>query len=91
MSSPGRHRGLQRFVLLLCALSLAACSTVDFDAPKTATYADIDTSDTSLGQGAGKIREERHPESGFFTLFAGNDALSARHSAICSGDGCRRY
>lgn len=62
---------------MLAAL-VAACSTVDFQAPREASYADVDTSDTRLGRNLGPLRRARAPQSGFYPLFVGVDALSAR-------------
>ncbi|EAQ97737.1 phospholipase D family protein [Congregibacter litoralis] len=67
-----------RLYLILVASLLAACSTVDFDQPKAASYANLDTSDTRLGRNLAPLREARHPESGFSPLSLGIDALSAR-------------
>jgi len=59
-------------------LLVSACATVDFDAPKSPSYANVDTSDTTLGRAAGAERKARHPQAGFYPLIAGIDALSAR-------------
>jgi putative cardiolipin synthase len=64
--------------LVFVALSLGACSTVDFDAPKAATYADIDTRDTTFARRLVELREKNHPDSGFFPLSTGVDALAGR-------------
>ncbi|WP_439108044.1 phospholipase D family protein [Congregibacter sp.] len=78
-----RRSGILRSAgFLLLTLVLSACSTVDFEAPRDASYADVDTSDTRLGRRLAPLREARHPESGFTPLFRGVDALSARLLAI---------
>jgi len=55
-------------------LLLNACATVDFDAPKTPSYAVTDTADTTLGQRATSFTGNRTGESGFVII---PDALSA--------------
>jgi len=66
------------WALPLLALLLGSCSSVDFDAPRTASFADVDTSATSLGRSLASVRHQRHPESGFYPLGKGIDALSER-------------
>ena len=60
-------------MVLLLSL-LAACATVDFDTPKTPSYAVTDTADTALGQRAAELTGDRMGESGFVII---PDALSA--------------
>ncbi len=69
---------MRKVLLIATALVLSACSTVDFEAPKTAGYADVDTSATTFGERLAPVRAARHPESGFYPLNTSVDALSAR-------------
>ncbi|WP_439101142.1 phospholipase D family protein [Congregibacter sp.] len=71
-------RSVVLFAVIFGATMLGACSTVDFEQPKEASYANLDTSDTRLGRALGPLREARHPQSGFAPLLPGVDALSAR-------------
>lgn len=63
---------------LACVALLSACASVDFDAPREPSFALTDTDDTQLGRNLGPEREARYPQSGFYPLFQGIDALSAR-------------
>jgi putative cardiolipin synthase len=64
--------------LLVCSMAVVGCASVDFDMPKTTTYAPTDTDDTNLGKQLDGIAEQYPGESGFFPLPDGMDALSAR-------------
>lgn len=69
---------MRTFALLLSAL-LAGCASIDFDHPRQASTAAVNTNDTSLGiasaaLAAGKPQEQ----SGFYPLRDGIDALTAR-------------
>jgi putative cardiolipin synthase len=66
--------------LLLTALIASGfgCSTVDFDAPKNASYAVTDTGDTYLGKYLSKYAGHPPNESGFYVVTDSIDALSIR-------------
>jgi putative cardiolipin synthase len=57
---------------------LSGCASVDFEAPKTASYALTDTDDTYYGKLLEGVEEQHPGEGGFFALGDGIDALSAR-------------
>ncbi len=64
------------FIAVIAALS--GCASVDFDAPKTATYALTDTGDTFWGELI-EGRAEAHPgKAGFYPVADGIDALALR-------------
>ncbi len=69
---------LARGVVAALLVLSGACATIDFDAPKSETYAPTDTADTILGQ---RVREYDIGEpgtSGFNMVIDGVDALGAR-------------
>ena len=69
---------LRQLCLIGVIATLSGCASVDFDAPKTATYALTDTDDTFLGKLI-EGRAEEHPgEAGFFPVSDGIDALALR-------------
>jgi putative cardiolipin synthase len=74
MSKPLRH------LILLYALGfLTACATIDFDYPKTESYALTDTADTHLGRGVAAFVAQHPPEqSGFYPVYNGIDSLALR-------------
>lgn len=57
---------------------LSGCATVDFDYPKTATSAPADTQNTYLGKQFSNLPEKNPGMAGFYPMFDGIDALSAR-------------
>jgi len=63
-----------RLALILLLSTLAACATVDFDTPKTASYAATDTTDTDLGRRAAELARDHGDRSGFVIV---PDAVSA--------------
>lgn len=63
---------------LACVALLSSCATVDFDVPREPSFALTDTSETALGRNLAAEREALYPKSGFYPLFQGIDALSAR-------------
>ena len=65
--------------LLAILLSLAGCSSIDFDYPRTDSTADFDTADTYLGKGVAALSGPAGKDrSGFYPIGNGIDALSAR-------------
>ncbi|MGI9203729.1 MAG: phospholipase D family protein [Woeseiaceae bacterium] len=69
-----RYNSIAGFLLIL----LSGCATVDFDYPKTATSAFIDTSETQLGRQIAETLAEHDGVSGFLPLEDGVDALAMR-------------
>jgi len=70
--------GISRSVILLTALLLSACSTVNFDYPKQASFASEEVADTDLGEAYDDWTELHGENSGFYPLIDGIDALGAR-------------
>ncbi len=68
------NSALLRPALILLLLTLAACASVDFDAPKTPSYAVTDTADTLLGRRAAHFVGDHGGRSGFVIV---PDAVSA--------------
>jgi len=69
---------IRKLSLILIVLLTSACATLDFDQPRTPSFAFDDTSDTPLAK---KIAPQaaQHPEtSGFVLLNDGIEALAAR-------------
>ena len=64
--------------VLCLALALTACATVDFQSPKTASTATLDTYDTRLGKALTPTRSKPNHLSGFLMLVNSIDALTAR-------------
>ena len=62
---------------MLLAISVG-CATVDFDAPKPASYAFEDTGDTYLGTYLSKYDVHPENESGFYVVSDSIDALAIR-------------
>ena len=69
-----------RTYLAICTLGLASgCASIDFDYPRTESFAFQDTADTYLGQHLGDvIASKPQGQSGFYPLPNGVDALAAR-------------
>jgi len=57
-----------RLILAVLLSALAACATVDFDAPKTPSYAATDTADTALGRRAADMSLGHGDQSGFMIV-----------------------
>jgi putative cardiolipin synthase len=72
-------RPLRHLVLLIAFLFVAACATVDFDYPKTESYAFTDTGDTTMAKNIAEYAAQ-HPaeQSGFYPVFDGVDSLALR-------------
>lgn len=64
--------------LILSIFGLSACSTIDFEQPKSVTYAVEDTSETYLGQQLIDLAIDSPSESGFYLINDGIEALSLR-------------
>jgi len=71
-------RLLHRTIPVLVASLLGACASVDFDYPKPASSALLDTDDTYLGRELAGLPEQRPGEAGFYPLADGIDALASR-------------
>jgi putative cardiolipin synthase len=76
---------LNRFAFMLRDLSLfglilltSACATLDFDQPRTHSFALEDTSDTPLAKKINPIAAQHPEKSGFHLLSDGIEALAAR-------------
>ncbi len=69
---------VKQFCLLLAVGALSGCASVDFEAPKTTSYALTDTEDTYYGKLLEGVEEQHPGEGGFFALGDGIEALSAR-------------
>jgi len=70
---------LKHFFVIIVLAFLCGCATVDFDYPKTESVAIQDTDETYLGEGLEGEADAHQPGySGFFPIFDGIDALSAR-------------
>jgi len=65
-------------ILLLLAVLLAGCASVDLDYPKQASTAVVNTDDTYLGQQISPLPLQHPGESGFILLDDGIEALAAR-------------
>ena len=79
-------RGSRSLCAVLFSVLVTACASVDFEEPKVASYANIDTRDTTLGASLAPLREDRHPKSGFYPLTSGIDALSMRLQLIARAE-----
>jgi putative cardiolipin synthase len=66
------------FVAVLAVVGLTGCSTVDFDFPKSESYAFTDTDDTRMGQRSAPLVVEHPGESGFHLQNDGIEALATR-------------
>jgi len=76
-----KHMGqrLRRIVLLLVFASVAGCASIDFDYPKSETFALTDTGDTTLARGIAEYVAQHPPEqSGFYPVYDGIDSLAMR-------------
>jgi putative cardiolipin synthase len=65
--------------VLCCIALLSGCATVNFEAPKEASYAVWPDSDTYLARRAADFGDDRPARSGFYDLGDGVDALAARY------------
>ena len=71
-------------LLRLCSLfvvltAAAGCASIDFDYPKSESFALTDTGDTYLGRGiAGTAAQHPAEQSGFYPVFDGIDSLALR-------------
>lgn len=65
--------------LALACFFLGGCATIDFDYPREASEAIVDTDDTRLGSSASEYADARPAgESGFYPISDGIDALGLR-------------
>jgi len=65
---------------------LAACASVDFDQPKTASHALQDTEDTYFGKRVAALTPEEPGSSGFYLIIDGIEALAARLLVIARAE-----
>lgn len=66
-------------ILAMASLLTASCASIDFDYPRVASTAVMDTADTALGMRVAALSVDRIPgQSGFYPLASGIDALGAR-------------
>lgn len=65
--------------LLVTLFIVAACATIDFDYPKSETFAMTDTGDSGLGRTFSELVAQ-HPgdQSGFYPVLNGIDSLALR-------------
>jgi len=72
-------RGWQYALTTVVLATLAGCASIDFDYPRTASIALVDTADTYLGTKRSSIEpDDVDGRSGFYPLQDGIDALTAR-------------
>ena len=64
--------------LILGLFLFSGCASVDFDTPKSESYALTDTQETSFGLAAQRVQVKHPGESGFSLLIDGIDSLAAR-------------
>jgi len=70
---------LRRFSLLLAFVFVAGCASIDFDYPKSESYALTDTADTTMARGlAGFVAQHPPEQSGFYPVYDGIDSLALR-------------
>lgn len=71
-------RLLHSIGILIASCLLSSCASVDFDTPKSESFALQDTQDTSLGKSTQVLIPQHPGESGFQLLVDGIDSLAAR-------------
>lgn len=71
-------RRLRATLFLLALISLAACTSVPFNYPRTPSFTSAPDPNTLMGQAALEWQKEHGTESGFIGLASGSDALGAR-------------
>ena len=65
--------------LVLFLTTLAGCASIDFDYPKSESFALTDTGDTELALRVGEFVAQHPPEqSGFYPVYDGIDSLALR-------------
>ena len=70
---------LRHFGLLSILFLAAGCASIDFDYPKSESFALTDTADTTMGRGIAEFVAQHPPdESGFYPIFDGTDSLALR-------------
>ena len=70
---------LRHLALLIIFAFVAACATIDFDYPKSETFALTDTGDTYLGRGIAEyVAQHPSEQSGFYPVYDGIDSLALR-------------
>ena len=73
-------RKLHRYIGLILVLTfVTGCASIDFDAPKSESYALTDTGDTTIARGiAGLVAQHPPEQSGFYPVYDGIDSLAIR-------------
>ncbi|MEJ2257148.1 MAG: phospholipase D family protein [Woeseiaceae bacterium] len=67
------------FAFAAAALSIGGCASIDFDYPRSESYAYTDTADTAYGQTLTELlRSKPAGQSGFYPLSDGIESLAAR-------------
>ena len=69
---------LRKLVVISSAVWVAGCATVDFDYPKSESFALADTGDTYLGRNLADFVATHPGESGFYPVYDGIDSLALR-------------
>ena len=69
---------LKKLAIISSAAWMVGCASVDFDYPKTESFALANTGDTYLGRDFADIVAEHPGESGFYPISDGIDALAMR-------------
>ena len=70
---------LRQLSLIFIVALLAGCASIDFDYPKSETFALTDTADTTLARGiAGFVAQHPPEQSGFYPVSDGIDSLAMR-------------
>ena len=68
----------RRLAVIVLLVTAGACATVDFDYPKTGSYAPTDTAETYLGRRVADYTGENEGKSGFYIIPDGVDAMAIR-------------
>ncbi len=69
----------RHFVLILLLAFVAGCATIDFDYPKSESFALTDTADPTAARGIAEFVAQHPPEqSGFYPVYDGIDSLAIR-------------
>lgn len=73
------HRVQRILAIAAAALSIASCASIDFDYPRSESYAYTDTANTAYGQALTPlVRSKPTGQSGFYPLSDGIESLAAR-------------
>ena len=70
---------MRHLSLILIVAFVTGCASIDFDYPKSESFALTDTGDTTLGRGIAEyVAQHPHEQSGFYPVFDGIDSLALR-------------